>query len=68
MVKSLEEVTESEDEACGVCLMPPEDDEAYRLEICGHLVCSSCLKMQIISGDLPMQCSQEVNSRYQKLI
>ena len=68
MEKALEEVSDSDEECCGVCLMPPEENEAYRLELCGHLMCSTCLKMQLAAGELPMRCSQEVSKKRLRLV
>ena len=47
-----------EEECCPVCLSTPEDGR--RLEHCGHIYCSSCLTLQILSSSGPLLCVQEV--------
>ena len=50
-----------EKECCPVCLSPPEDGK--RLEHCGHIYCSPCLTLQIISSSSPLLCSHQVTRR-----
>jgi len=53
------EASQDEEEACSVCLTPPEGKERVRLEVCGHLYCSPCLAMQVMSAPWPLLCSFE---------
>ena len=55
------EAFQGEEEACPVCLTPPEGKERARLELCGHLYCSPCLAMQVMSAPWPLLCSFEVS-------
>lgn len=55
------EASQDEEEACPVCLTPPEGKERVRLEVCGHLYCSPCLAMQVMSAPWPLLCSFEVS-------
>ena len=47
-----------DEESCPVCLSPPHDGK--RLEHCGHMYCSQCLVLQIMSTTGPLQCSHQV--------
>ena len=50
------------EEECPICLMEPEPNNRYRLQICGHVICASCLQLQFQfdSLELPFVCSQKV--------
>ena len=59
VAKQLPEVkTFGEKECCPVCLSPPVDGK--RLEHCGHIYCSPCLTLQIMSSSWPLLCSHQV--------
>ncbi len=59
MVANLnQEVTD--EEACYICFTPPDEDDDYRLELCGHLTCKSCLKLQVQLAQIPLTCPKEV--------
>ena len=47
-----------DEECCPVCLSPPEDGK--RLEHCGHIYCSPCLTLQILSSSGSLLCSHQV--------
>ena len=55
-----------EEECCPVCLSPPEDGR--RLEHCGHIYCSPCLTLQILSSSGSLLCSHQVTCKYSCLL
>ena len=60
LARSLTTYSDEGIEVCPVCFTPPESEERIRLQNCGHLYCTDCLKMQINSATWPLVCSTEV--------
>ena len=50
---------EEEEEICPVCFSAPEEEEAVRLNHCGHLYCADCLHLAIGSSAWPLTCSSQ---------
>ncbi len=50
----------TEEECCSTCFTEPEEVDEYRFELCGHLSCKSCFKMQVMAAELPLMCPKEV--------
>ncbi len=51
---------DQEEECCVTCFTEPEEGDETRLELCGHLTCKSCLRLQVQTAELPMVCPKEV--------
>ncbi|VDI41954.1 ATP-dependent RNA helicase DHX8/PRP22 [Mytilus galloprovincialis] len=44
---------------CALCLCEIEDDNIYRLELCGHPYCKQCVILLIDASSFPLCCSRE---------
>ena len=57
------EASDTEREDCNVCLCPADED-SYRLMLCGHLYCKSCiedlLKDAVANGNIPISCCSQM--------
>lgn len=62
-VKATEEeakCAEEDGESCAICVAVPDPGDAYRLGLCGHLVCFGCLRVQVLTATPPLHCAREV--------
>ena len=55
-------IAADDNSVCSICFSGPEKDERMRLELCGHLNCQGCLRLQVEAAVLPLACVKEVKS------